>query len=330
MITHQYYNCSNPTFGDTAISNFIGGHIGFCWKPFCLFLVASINRCSIVILDPTNLSLHTTIITVAITHSELQPFQIALAEILYFMGSHFLYLWLFSLDSCSIVILDPKNLWLHITIITVSIIHSEIQPFQISLAAILDFVGNHFVYFWLYLLDKCSILILDPKKLWLHSKIITVSIINTEIQPFQISLVAILDFVGSHFVYFWFFSLDSCSIVILDPKNLWLHITIITVAIIHSEIQPFQISLATILYFVGNHFVYFSLYLLDNCSIPILDPKKLWLHSKIIIVAIINSEIQPFQISLVAILDFVGSRFVYFWLFSLDSCSIVILDPKNQ
>ena len=29
MITHQNYNCSNHTFGVTAISHFIGGHLGF-------------------------------------------------------------------------------------------------------------------------------------------------------------------------------------------------------------------------------------------------------------------------------------------------------------
>ena len=117
-----------------------------------------------------------------------------MVAILDFVESHFVYVWLYSLDSCYILILDLKNLWLHITIITVAIIHSELQPFQIPLAAILDFVGSHFVYFWLYLLDSCSVVILDLKNLWLHIQIITVTIIHSELQPFQISLAAILDF----------------------------------------------------------------------------------------------------------------------------------------
>ena len=115
------------------------------------------------------------------------PFWILMEAILF-------YFWLYPLDSCSIVILDPKNLWLHIKIITVTIIHSELQPFQILLATILDFVGSHFVYFWLYPLHSCSNIIL-PQKYMITHQYYNLAIIQSELHPFQISLSAILDFV---------------------------------------------------------------------------------------------------------------------------------------
>ena len=88
------------------------------------------------------------------------------------------------------------------------------------MVAILDFVGSNFVYFWLYPLDSCSIIILDPKNLGLHIKIINIANIHLALHPFEMFMAAILDFVGSHFVYFWLYQLDSCFVIILDPKNL--------------------------------------------------------------------------------------------------------------
>ena len=126
----------------------------------------------------------------------------------------------------------------------------------IFMASFWNVYGGHFrfcwklfVYFWLYPLDSCSIAILDSKKLWWHITIINVANIHSAFHPFEMFMAAIFDFVGSHFVYFWLCQLDSCSIVILYLKNLWLHIKIITVEIIHSELQSFQISLSAILDF---------------------------------------------------------------------------------
>ena len=71
------------------------------------------------------------------------------------------------------------------------------------IGSILNFVGSHFVYFWLYPLNSCFIVILDPKKLWLLIKIINVANIHSALHPFEMFMAAILDFVGSHIVYFW-------------------------------------------------------------------------------------------------------------------------------
>ena len=46
--------------------------------------------------------------------------------------------------------------------------------------------------------------------------------INSVLPPSEMFMAAI-DFVGSHFVYFWLFPLDSCSIVFLAQKPMIAH-----------------------------------------------------------------------------------------------------------
>ena len=61
----------------------------------------------------------------------------------------------------------------------------------------------HFVLcVWLDRHDNCSIVFLDPKKLWLDVKIITVACIHSKLELIQILLSAIMDFGGSYLI-FW-------------------------------------------------------------------------------------------------------------------------------
>ena len=78
------------------------------------------------------------------------------------------------LDNYSIIILDHKKIRQDMKITVLACIHSGLQLFQITMAAILDFGKGHFVCLLSNRLKNYSILILNHKNLWIDMKIISI------------------------------------------------------------------------------------------------------------------------------------------------------------